>query len=183
MKDYLNYIDRNQKSRNLLSLISYVDQEVETSQAAYEATGGKSKFDTSRSNTVNTEDKQKKRNVNSVSKTKSEKKCADCADNHPVWRCSQFQQKSVNERLKVVKNNELCFLCLGKGHRKTDCYFKGKCDVDRCSGGHHKLLHQVKESPSTNARSRDVHKGSMKPHKLDKEQVRSKASSGQEVKV
>lgn len=142
MKEYLSFLDRSHKAKGLKSLISYVDHEIEISQAAYEATSGQF-----RSNAANTDDRIKKRAVNSVNKTKSkyENKCADCGDSHAVWRCDVFRQKPVNDRLKLVKKEALCFVCLGKGHNKGDCHFKMRCDVEGCQGGHHRLLHYDKE--------------------------------------
>lgn len=150
MKDYLHYLDRTGKERKLESLIEFVEKELEVSQAAFEATSGKVKSSTdggtSKDNFAD-EGRFKKRTVNSINKSKGEnssisRKCADCGENHPVWGCYKFQKKSLEDRLQIVKNKGLCFNCLGKGHSKADCYFKGKCDLQGCTGGHHKLLHQ-----------------------------------------
>lgn len=170
MKDYLNFLARNEEEKNLTSLIAYVTKELETSQAAYEATSGRMKADGAKTSFEDT--RIKKRNINSVNKSKGERKCADCDENHPVWRCDKFQKRSINDRLKIVKNRSLCFVCLGKGHSKAECYFKGKC-VDGCLGGHHRLLHQERESSTNKAGISEDRRSSGSTNQVKKKPVHS----------
>ena len=151
MREYLQYLEKNEKSQTIDTLVEYVKKELEISQAAYEATNNKYKF--------NSSGEKVKKSVNGVSKSKpeadkrKEKKCNDCQGDHAIWQCPVFKQKSLDGRLQVVREKGLCFKCLGKGHTKLDCQYKGDCSQNDCKGGHHLLLHRKNNYISTNKSS------------------------------
>jgi len=39
--------------------------------------------------------------------------CVLCRGNHPLYRCKQFRKASSQQRLNLIKQNQLCFNCLG----------------------------------------------------------------------
>ena len=61
---------------------------------------------------------------------------------HPIWRCRTFQNKSVDERIALVRENRACFKCLEKGHSAPSCPKTFKCTVPNCNQYHNKLLHK-----------------------------------------
>ncbi|XP_062558009.1 uncharacterized protein LOC134222881 [Armigeres subalbatus] len=84
----------------------------------------------------------------------SEQKCTMCDYKHELYKCEQFKKNSVNEKYNHLRKFGLCFNCMQKGHRTTDCSSSNSCR--KCSKRHHTLLHpeekkhdetQVKTSP------------------------------------
>jgi hypothetical protein len=133
MEDYLQYLERNGKDRKLESLIAFVEKVLETKQIAFEATSKQSFKEDTRS-------QQQKRTINNVRKSNGKQKtCASCEGEHPIWECEEFKRKPMQERYATVKDKRLCFLCLGRGHVKPDCKYKGKCS--HCHKDHNTLLH------------------------------------------
>ncbi|XP_071954191.1 uncharacterized protein [Antedon mediterranea] len=61
---------------------------------------------------------------------------------HETKNCRTFLNKSVDERLNILKENRACFCCLTAGHIIAKCKGKKQCDTDGCRRLHHKLLHQ-----------------------------------------
>ncbi|XP_060860374.1 uncharacterized protein LOC132937587 [Metopolophium dirhodum] len=78
-------------------------------------------------------------------------KCIFCEQDHPLYRCFAFKQKSVAARRKFVSNNSVCFICLKSGHPAKSCTSTFKCRS--CSGKHSTLLHldMVKPAASGDA--------------------------------
>lgn len=74
-----------------------------------------------------------------------------CEQDHPLYRCLAFKQKSVAAKRKFVSNNSVCFFCLRLGHAAKSCTSTFKCRS--CSGKHSTLLHldMVKPTASGDA--------------------------------
>jgi len=80
------------------------------------------------------------------------RKCWDCQGDHLLRDCSEFKAKPVSQRNKLVRNNGLCFNCLVKNHRVSECRSSPRCNM--CKGKHHPLLHRdMKEGESFNSDS------------------------------
>lgn len=86
----------------------------------------------------------------------SEQKCTMCDNKHELYKCELFKKNSVNEKYNHLRKFGLCFNCMQKGHRTTDCSSSNSCR--KCSKRHHTLLHpedrkpdepQVKAPPSS----------------------------------
>jgi hypothetical protein len=45
--------------------------------------------------------------------------CALCRNSHPLYRCKQFNKASSQQKLNLIKQNQLCFNCFGNGHRTS----------------------------------------------------------------
>ncbi|XP_058816835.1 uncharacterized protein LOC131680128 [Topomyia yanbarensis] len=65
--------------------------------------------------------------------------CVFCGGNHFSFKCSEFNGLSVSDRLAKVKEKNVCFNCLRRGHHVTDCSSKKTCS--KCQRKHHTLLH------------------------------------------
>ena len=63
---------------------------------------------------------------------------------------------TVDERLRLVKINKLCFNCLSNSHMIHNCKSKVFCKVDYCKKRHHTLLHPVNEGNNSNSSSNDA---------------------------
>ena len=74
--------------------------------------------------------------------------CCNGTSYHKLQICPTFNEKSVNERISIVKAFSLCMLCLCKGHFSPECKSPSRCDT--CNGRHHTLTHMEKKSPVTN---------------------------------
>ena len=78
--------------------------------------------------------------------------CVVCKGKHDLKSCPTFLNKSVQERKQVVREGKLCFNCLRKGHRITECRSKLTCH--ECGRKHNTLLHfQANESADRQEKS------------------------------
>ncbi|XP_064621090.1 uncharacterized protein LOC135483946 [Lineus longissimus] len=70
--------------------------------------------------------------------------CRFCkAEDHGIWACSNFEKEDLDARRRFVRNNRLCYCCLGR-HMVRSCTRKKKCP--KCDQDHHVLLHLEKTS-------------------------------------
>ncbi|KAK6195425.1 hypothetical protein SNE40_000861 [Patella caerulea] len=69
--------------------------------------------------------------------------CPLCHGNHNLNFCKDFQKKTYDDRMTFVKNQELCFGCLCKGHRSTRCRKRQRCD--KCKEFHPSTIHYEKK--------------------------------------
>ena len=66
--------------------------------------------------------------------------CVVCkTEKHPLYTCAKFKSLSHDEKLSVLKTNNLCSNCLSSGHFKKQCRSIHKCKV--CQKPHHTFLH------------------------------------------
>ena len=65
--------------------------------------------------------------------------CFVCKGLHDLFKCPIFLSKLPVERKRVVWEHRLCYNCLRKGHKVTDCKMKASCKD--CGKRHHNLLH------------------------------------------
>ena len=77
--------------------------------------------------------------------------CVLCRGNHPLYRCKQFRKASSQQRLNLIKQNQLCFNCLGNSHRTSQCKVEWSCKF--CSRKHNSLLPCECEPVQKNNRS------------------------------
>lgn len=66
-------------------------------------------------------------------------KCTFCTQTHYIFNCKQFCKLEISQRQEFVKNNNLCFNCLVKGHTMNNCNSVSSCR--KCGRRHHTLLH------------------------------------------
>jgi len=71
--------------------------------------------------------------------------CVLCSGNHPLYRCKQFRKASLQQRLNLIKQNQLCFNCLGNSHRTSQCKVEWMCKF--CRRKHNSLLPCESEPP------------------------------------
>ena len=67
--------------------------------------------------------------------------CASCNGDHGIWKCDEFAALTIDQRIKRVRELELCNNCLSKGHLAKDCKSTHRCKT--CEKLHHSLLHLV----------------------------------------
>jgi hypothetical protein len=63
-------------------------------------------------------------------KSVGEEGIPQCDKPHFTRDCKRFQDNLVEERSKVVKENNVCFKCLESWHALKDCAVEKKCGVD-----------------------------------------------------
>lgn len=73
-----------------------------------------------------------------------ESKCDFCTKEHQNFMCPDFKLLSVQQRLSKVREKNVCFNCLRRGHRSTACSSKKFCQ--KCKRRHHTLLHAEAKS-------------------------------------
>ena len=67
--------------------------------------------------------------------------CIVCKDNHRLWECRVFKEKTPTQRAKLVADNKLRFSCLRDKHRFRQCPQPRKCRAEGCNRSHSTLLH------------------------------------------
>ena len=54
--------------------------------------------------------------------------CVLCSnEKHPLYVCPKFKPLSYDQRVAVLKNNNLCMNCLSSGHFVKQCKYVYKC--------------------------------------------------------
>ncbi|XP_058810943.1 uncharacterized protein LOC131675815 [Topomyia yanbarensis] len=79
--------------------------------------------------------------------SKPEYKCDFCGKGHQNFTCSEFKALSMQQRLAKVRERNVCFNCLRKGHQSKDCPSDRTCS--KYKRHHHSLLHAEERSKST----------------------------------
>ncbi|XP_070402542.1 uncharacterized protein [Nothobranchius furzeri] len=73
-----------------------------------------------------------------------DKKCLYCKrPHHTLHKCCKFIEKPLDERVKFVREEKLCFGCLENGHHSKVCKSRSTCDT--CKKPHPTCLHQNRE--------------------------------------
>ena len=60
-------------------------------------------------------------------------------DEHQLPKCTDFKEKSLEERRTFIKNNKLCYGCVKPGHNAKECRHRHTCEL--CKGRHPTCLH------------------------------------------
>ena len=81
------------------------------------------------------------RNKHSNSSEISKMICCYCLKDHKRAACKTFISLNLVEKKKFVKEDQLCWNYLSKGHKIKDCPSTKKCSIGSCSKKHHTLLH------------------------------------------
>lgn len=82
-----------------------------------------------------------------LSSEANESKCDFCGKSHLNFTCSEFKSLSVPQRLDKVRERNVCFNCLKRGHRGADCPSERTCQ--KCKRRHHSLLHAEEKARQT----------------------------------
>ena len=61
-------------------------------------------------------------------------------EKHRIWHCHAFKKIKLSERHDAVKKRNLCFTCLGSGHKIGQCKANRTCGEDSCSKRRNRLL-------------------------------------------
>ena len=67
---------------------------------------------------------------------------------HVLWKCPEFSEISVKERLRFMHQRHLCYNCGKAGHISKYCYSEAACTKNGCKQKHHLLLHQERRDVS-----------------------------------
>ena len=66
-------------------------------------------------------------------------KCLLCHSMHPLYACSVFKKKSINQRLTFVAHHKLCCKCFSKRHATLNCPADVVCK--KCNLNHSTYIH------------------------------------------
>lgn len=70
----------------------------------------------------------------------AQKQCLICIDKHYARACSQYFNKTSQQRLELIRKHKLCYNCLGP-YRALQCKSTRRCQ--NCAAKHHTTIHQV----------------------------------------
>lgn len=65
--------------------------------------------------------------------------CPFCSENHKLFLCKKFEAQDADTRRQYVRDNGICFNCLGVNHSAKACKNPIKCRI--CRRHHNTLLH------------------------------------------
>ena len=66
-------------------------------------------------------------------------KCVKCSGDHFVTNCQEFKDMPCDNKVNFIRQNNMCFNCLWKGHRSSDCRKPPQCG--ECTSKHNALIH------------------------------------------
>ena len=74
-----------------------------------------------------------------------ENKALNClihnSNTHSTADCRVFQEKTPEDKIRLVKEKRACWSCSESGHRSRNCKLRERCGIDGCLKFHHPLLH------------------------------------------
>ncbi|KAJ8332755.1 hypothetical protein SKAU_G00416510, partial [Synaphobranchus kaupii] len=76
----------------------------------------------------------------SATQNKRQIECTCCQQRHFIYKCDTFAAMSLEERKKLVFDNNMCFGCLRVGHVSKDCRKRATCNI--CRRSHPTPLHE-----------------------------------------
>ncbi|XP_043286901.1 uncharacterized protein [Venturia canescens] len=92
-----------------------------------------------------------KKPANSVSVTTTQQQnCPVCNNAHGIFKCPDFLQMSVSDRIQESKKKKICLNCLGKGHFTANCQSSG---CKKCQKKHNTLLHLEKNESTASSQN------------------------------
>ena len=68
------------------------------------------------------------------------KTCPICKEHHYILVCPSYSNKSVQQRIAIIKKHKLCYNCLGH-HLVSQCNSTKRCI--KCAAKHHSSIHQT----------------------------------------
>ena len=63
--------------------------------------------------------------------------CPACNGNHVLMKCQNFERKTFDERVQIMRKAQLCHNCFQYRHIARGCLTKGACQIDGCKRRHH----------------------------------------------
>ena len=87
--------------------------------------------------------------------------CILCHDYHPLFACSSFGDLTVQQRKEHVKTINLCWNCLGAGHKTSNCRCQTICR--HCDGKHHSMIHQDRAESPAHPQAAALHTAASQP--------------------
>ena len=89
--------------------------------------------------------------------------CQLCKEQHRIWNCQHFADKSVTEQWNLAKLFQLCYRCLGEWNVGKKCPRSRQCGYEGCQELHHRFLHrQLYQSEITEQPSSSYHDTELK---------------------
>ena len=79
-------------------------------------------------------------NVNDSALDQDEKRPLGCKTKHLLSACPMYQKSTVDEKWKIVQQNNRCRKCL-RGHHTNSCIKPDGTTCDKCTRRHHRSLH------------------------------------------
>ena len=68
--------------------------------------------------------------------------CPACEGFHSLQRCFKFKEMSNDDRVKILRRDNICFNCFRKGHYAVGCAQPPACTVENCKSKHQTIMHR-----------------------------------------
>ncbi|KAK2575370.1 hypothetical protein KPH14_008479 [Odynerus spinipes] len=72
--------------------------------------------------------------------------CPCCQGSHYLGRCTEFREKTPEQRRQLAVQHKVCMNCLSSSHSTKQCKSEYRCT--KCQRAHHTLLHPDTASPA-----------------------------------
>ena len=110
-------------------------------------------------------------------------RCWLCNQNHKIPECTQLIALPVDDCLKFLKENRLCFNCLSNSHMISKCKSKICCRNGSCSKRHHILLHPPSENTLDGSRSYQNYHNSSDSHNTETPEPQNETEATVHTKI
>ncbi|XP_056597979.1 uncharacterized protein LOC130433119 [Triplophysa dalaica] len=107
-----------------------------------------------RSNSAGENQPKESNKVNVTSPFSEPVPCLCCGDSHSIHKCQTFANKPVEEKKRLIFDNNLCFGCLRRGHNSRECRSKAICSI--CKKRHPTPLHEERSSAAADTSSHAI---------------------------
>ena len=64
-------------------------------------------------------------------------------DGHNILECREYLESTPEDRVRVIRDNRVCWSCIGLGHRSIQCRRRKQCPEMDCGKYHHESLHET----------------------------------------
>ena len=134
------------RAANFEDLVSFVEQKA----AVYnDPLFGRQAFEDKTDEAKNNRNQKNKVKVNinttkEVTKFNPNLKCWYCEKEHILDDCDEIKNLEYEAKVEAIKNMNLCFSCLRKGHLSKQCYRRKTCKI--CQGMHPTILHRSEKT-------------------------------------
>jgi hypothetical protein len=124
LSQYYRWLRENQKSESMETLKEWTAQEADYQIQASEIKHGFPRVQAERNESYGSGSSRTGRTLYGKSVDGSDKRmrrCQICTENHPIWKCPQYRDQSIEDRWKAAKKFGLCYHCLGDNHLGNAC--------------------------------------------------------------
>ena len=125
LTQYQRWLFDNRRRENVLALLEWASQEAEFLTRATETVRGLAPLHSQKPQRQLSSHTGSQRQTYVVNGDPKTSKCPICQGGHVIWHCTEFKAMDNSKRWAATQRANLCFRCLGLGHRGRECGVDG----------------------------------------------------------